>query len=186
MVNAALHNKHTHTHTRTHTHAHAHTHTHTRTHTHTHQALASNNLEKIAETMQQFEKSFENLDLQTQVGGGVTWAAKAPRRGGSACSLQLVPLAHATRLGRERRANGNKTASCPPCSPPTPTPTLKRAGGRGRHEPAGGGQHAAGRGVGAHAAGGGHSTRRRNLGGAGARARFLGAGRGLDRGSHIA
>lgn len=30
-------------------------------------ALASNNIEKIASTMQQFEKQFENLDLQTQV-----------------------------------------------------------------------------------------------------------------------
>ncbi len=30
-------------------------------------ALASNNLEKIAATMGQFEKQFENLDLQTQV-----------------------------------------------------------------------------------------------------------------------
>jgi charged multivesicular body protein 1 len=34
-------------------------------------ALASNNLEKIANTMQQFEKQFENLDLQTQVVDGV-------------------------------------------------------------------------------------------------------------------
>ena len=34
-------------------------------------ALASNNLEKIAMTMQQFEKQFENLDLQTQVVDGV-------------------------------------------------------------------------------------------------------------------
>lgn len=34
-------------------------------------ALASNNLEKIAATMQQFEKQFENLDLQTQVVDGV-------------------------------------------------------------------------------------------------------------------
>jgi charged multivesicular body protein 1 len=34
-------------------------------------ALASNNLEKIATTMQQFEKQFENLDLQTQVVDGV-------------------------------------------------------------------------------------------------------------------
>jgi charged multivesicular body protein 1 len=34
-------------------------------------ALASNNLEKIASTMQQFEKQFENLDLQTQVVDGV-------------------------------------------------------------------------------------------------------------------
>lgn len=33
-------------------------------------ALASNNLEKIAATMQQFEKQFENLDLQTQVWEG--------------------------------------------------------------------------------------------------------------------
>jgi charged multivesicular body protein 1 len=30
-------------------------------------ALEANNLEKIASTMQQFEKQFENLDLQTQV-----------------------------------------------------------------------------------------------------------------------
>jgi charged multivesicular body protein 1 len=34
-------------------------------------ALAANNLEKIAATMQQFEKQFENLDLQTQVVDGV-------------------------------------------------------------------------------------------------------------------
>lgn len=34
-------------------------------------ALASNNLEKIAATMQQFEKQFEDLDLQTQVVDGV-------------------------------------------------------------------------------------------------------------------
>jgi charged multivesicular body protein 1 len=34
-------------------------------------ALAGNNLEKIANTMQQFEKQFENLDLQTQVVDGV-------------------------------------------------------------------------------------------------------------------
>eukprot|EP00877_Chromochloris_zofingiensis_P009351 jgi/Chrzof1/466/Cz01g16250.t1 len=34
-------------------------------------ALASNNLEKIAATMQLFEKQFENLDLQTQVVDGV-------------------------------------------------------------------------------------------------------------------
>lgn len=34
-------------------------------------ALASNNLEKIASTMQQFERQFENLDLQTQVVDGV-------------------------------------------------------------------------------------------------------------------
>lgn len=30
-------------------------------------SLESNNLEKIAATMNQFEKQFENLDLQTQV-----------------------------------------------------------------------------------------------------------------------
>lgn len=34
-------------------------------------ALAANNLEKIAATMQQFERQFENLDLQTQVVDGV-------------------------------------------------------------------------------------------------------------------
>lgn len=34
-------------------------------------ALAGNNLEKIASTMQLFEKQFENLDLQTQVVEGV-------------------------------------------------------------------------------------------------------------------
>ncbi len=34
-------------------------------------ALAGNNLEKIAATMQQFEAQFENLDLQTQVVDGV-------------------------------------------------------------------------------------------------------------------
>lgn len=34
-------------------------------------ALAANNLEKIASTMQSFEKQFENLDLQTQVVEGV-------------------------------------------------------------------------------------------------------------------
>jgi charged multivesicular body protein 1 len=34
-------------------------------------ALESNNLEKIAATMQSFEKQFENLDLQTQVVDGV-------------------------------------------------------------------------------------------------------------------
>jgi charged multivesicular body protein 1 len=31
-------------------------------------SIESNNLEKIATTMNQFEKQFENLDLQTQVG----------------------------------------------------------------------------------------------------------------------
>jgi charged multivesicular body protein 1 len=31
-------------------------------------SVESNNLEKIATTMNQFEKQFENLDLQTQVG----------------------------------------------------------------------------------------------------------------------
>ncbi len=30
-------------------------------------SLESNNLEKIADTMRQFERQFENLDLQTQV-----------------------------------------------------------------------------------------------------------------------
>lgn len=40
-------------------------------------ALASNNLEKIANTMQQFEKQFENLDLQTQVVDGVMSAQAA-------------------------------------------------------------------------------------------------------------
>mmetsp|Transcript_9049 Transcript_9049/g.19449 ORF Transcript_9049/g.19449 Transcript_9049/m.19449 type:complete len:200 (+) Transcript_9049:111-710(+) len=34
-------------------------------------SLESNNLEKIAATMNQFEKQFENLDLQTQVVDGV-------------------------------------------------------------------------------------------------------------------
>jgi len=34
-------------------------------------ALASNNLEKVSEVMQSFEKQFENLDLQTQVVEGV-------------------------------------------------------------------------------------------------------------------
>lgn len=37
-------------------------------------ALEANNLEKIAATMQQFEKQFENLDLQTQVVDGVMGA----------------------------------------------------------------------------------------------------------------
>lgn len=40
------------------------------------QALAGNNLEKMAETMQQFEKNFENLDLQTHVGGSRGDAAR--------------------------------------------------------------------------------------------------------------
>lgn len=40
-------------------------------------ALASNNLEKIANTMSQFEKQFENLDLQTQVVDGVMSAQAA-------------------------------------------------------------------------------------------------------------
>ena len=30
------------------------------------QALASNNLEKVASTMEQFERQFENLDVQSQ------------------------------------------------------------------------------------------------------------------------
>lgn len=40
-------------------------------------AMASNNLETIANTMAQFEKSFENLDLQTQVVDDVMGAQAA-------------------------------------------------------------------------------------------------------------
>ena len=56
-------------------------------------ALASNNLEKIAATMQQFEKQFENLDLQTQVVDGVMSqqaAMSTPEDEVSALMLQVA------------------------------------------------------------------------------------------------
>jgi hypothetical protein len=72
-------------------------------------ALASNNLEQVASTMQQFEKQFENLDLQTQVG------RRGGGRQGAACGL------------RGSAANGS---SALPQSAPTPRPGPPRPGGR--------------------------------------------------------
>lgn len=63
-------------------------------------ALASNSIEKIAETMQQFEKQFENLDLQTSVVEGVMsqQAAAATPEGEVTALMQQVAEEHGLEL----------------------------------------------------------------------------------------
>jgi len=104
-------------------------------------ALAGSNLEKVAETMQQFEKQFENLDLQTQVRAlwgavgvgawglvwGLVWAMGSvasttdqPPHHSTTHHIQKTnrPTNHTTTPPHHNPTKRSSTASCPRPPPP--------------------------------------------------------------------